>query len=536
MNLHDVPLVLVVVLACTYSLAAASDAPVPPKIALKAEPFALTQVRLLDGPFKHAQELDHQYLLSPRSGPAAAHFPHQRRAFPPRPSPGGWEEPKCEVRGPLRRPLSLSACALMYASTGDERLKQKAAAVVAGLAECQAKLGNGYLSAYPESFIDRVETLKPVWAPYYTLHKIFAGLQDVYVYCGNQQALDVCRKFGDWVIARNASSRDEQMQAMLGNEHGGMNETLANLYGLTGEAEYLAIARRFNHMKVIGPACKRQDRLTGLHANTQIPKFIGAARQYELTGEESFKTASTFFWETVVNERSYVDRRAQRRRAFFAQGKALRGPRTRHDRDLQHLQHAQAHAAPVLLGPAAAVCRLLRAGAVQPHPLLAEPGNGHDVLLPAAAIRLEQELQRTAGQLLVLHGHGRGEPCEVRRQHLLPRRAALYVNLFIASELDWKAKALKVRQETNFRTSHGRRLVFTCDQPHSWRLDIRHPWWATEKFEIRVNGEKQADQSKPGSYAVLIPRRGRAATPLRSRCPSRSALRVFATTRGGSPS
>ena len=194
----------------------------------------------------------------------------------------------------------------MYASTGDERLRDKGNAVVAGLAECQAKLGGGYLSAYPEEFIDRVEALKPVWAPYYTLHKIYAGLLDMYVYCDSELALETCRKFADWVIARNGKLSDEQMQKMLGNEHGGMNETLANLYGLTGDEKYRQIAHRFNHMTVIGPAAKCEDRLTGLHANTQIPKFVGTARQYELTGDDWLKTASVFFWDTVAKERSYV--------------------------------------------------------------------------------------------------------------------------------------------------------------------------------------------------------------------------------------
>ena len=201
----------------------------------------------------------------------------------------------------------LSACALMYASTGDERLKEKGDAVVAGLAECQAKIGQ----RLPERLSRRSSSTaskrsKPVWAPYYTLHKIYAGLLDMYVYCDNQQALEVCKKFADWVIARNAKLTDEQMQKMLGNEHGGMNEALANLYGVTGEEKYLKIAQRFNHKAVIGPASKREDRLTGLHANTQIPKFVGTARQYELTGEERLKTASQFFWDTVVKERSYV--------------------------------------------------------------------------------------------------------------------------------------------------------------------------------------------------------------------------------------
>ncbi|MHC4546886.1 MAG: beta-L-arabinofuranosidase domain-containing protein, partial [Planctomycetota bacterium] len=257
-------------------------------IPLKARAFRLQDVRLLEGPFKHAMELDQQYLLS-LDVDRLLHTFRLNAGLPSSAKPlGGWEEPKGELRGH---------------SVG---LKAKGNAVVSGLAKCQAKIGSGYLSAYPEEFFDRVEARKRVWAPYYTLHKIYAGLLDMFVYCDNQQALEVCKKFADWVIARNAPLSEERMQKMLDTEHGGMNEVLANLYGLTGEQKYLKIANRFNHMAVIGPASKRQDKLTGLHANTQVPKFIGTARQYELTGRQWLKTASTFFWDTVVNERSYV--------------------------------------------------------------------------------------------------------------------------------------------------------------------------------------------------------------------------------------
>jgi DUF1680 family protein len=194
----------------------------------------------------------------------------------------------------------------MYAATGDRRLKERADSLVAELAKCQAALRGGYLSAFPEDYLDRVEARKPVWAPWYTLHKILAGLLEVHVHCGNAQALEVATKFADWAKARTDRLSDEQMQRMHGTEHGGINEALANLYGLTGEEKYLTLARRFNHVAVLGPASRREDRLTGLHANTQIPKFVGAARQYELTGSDWLQAAATFFWDTVVKERSYV--------------------------------------------------------------------------------------------------------------------------------------------------------------------------------------------------------------------------------------
>ena len=230
-----------------------SKVKVQPVITLKARAFRLEDVRLLDGPFKHAMEMDMKYLLELDPERLLHNF-RVNAGLPSTAQPlGGWEEPKSEVRG---HPVGhyLTACALMYASTGNLRLKERANYMVAELAKCQNALGKGYLSAYPEEFFDRVEARQRVWAPYYTLHKIYAGLLDMYTYCDNRQALDVCKQFADWVISRNARLSEEQMQRMLDTEHGGMNEVLANLYGLTGEEKYLKIAQRFNHLAVIGPA------------------------------------------------------------------------------------------------------------------------------------------------------------------------------------------------------------------------------------------------------------------------------------------
>ena len=241
-------------------------------------------------------------------GPAAAHLPRQRRPAVARPSRWAAGRSRSANCAATSSGHYLSACALMYASTGDERLKEKGDAVVAGLAECQAKIGSGYLSAYPEEFIDRVEASKPVWAPYYTLHKIYAGLLDMYVYCDNPQALEVCqevRRLGH--RPQRPGSRDEQMQKMLGNEHGGMNEALANLYAVTGDEKYLRSAQRFNHMAVLGPASQARGqahRPARQHADPQVHRRRPAVRADRR--RIGCKTASTFFWDTVVNERSYV--------------------------------------------------------------------------------------------------------------------------------------------------------------------------------------------------------------------------------------
>ncbi|HEX3988861.1 MAG TPA: beta-L-arabinofuranosidase domain-containing protein, partial [Verrucomicrobiae bacterium] len=230
---------------------------VTPAVAFQAEPFPLSQVRLLDGPFRDAMVRDQNYLLSLDPDRLLRNF-YVNAGLPTSAKPyGGWEAPDCELRGHIVGHY-LSACSLMYASTGEARFKQRVAAIVAGLAKCQTALAArgshaGYLSAFPESFIDRVESRQPVWAPWYTLHKIMAGLLDANQLCGNEQALDVLTNMANWVVFRVDNISEEKMQASLNEEFGGMNEVLANLYGVTGNANYLRAAEAFNQKEFFDP-------------------------------------------------------------------------------------------------------------------------------------------------------------------------------------------------------------------------------------------------------------------------------------------
>src|SRR5262245_20975040 len=266
------------------------------KVSFRAHAFALQDVRLLDGPFKQAQKLDQDYLLSLDQDRLLHNF-RVNAGLPSAAKPlGGWEAPDVELRGHTVGHY-LSALALMYAATDDARFKARADLMVGELAKIQdakaARFHDGYLSAFPEEFFDRVEARQRVWAPYYTIHKIMAGLLDVNQLCGNRQALGVVSKMADWVKFRVDRLTDEQMQASLGTEFGGMNEVLANLYAATGNAEYLRVARRFEHKAIFDPLLRHEDPLNGLHANTQFPKIIGAAREYELTGEERYRNIAT---------------------------------------------------------------------------------------------------------------------------------------------------------------------------------------------------------------------------------------------------
>lgn len=475
---------------------------VQPVAPLQVRAFPLEEVRLLDGPFKHAMELDGNYLLSLDVDRLLHNF-RVNAGLPSQAKPlGGWEDPKCELRGHFAGHY-MSACAMMYASTGDTAFRDKGNAVVAGLAECQAKLGTGYLSAFPESFIDRVEERKPVWAPYYTLHKILAGLEDMYDYCGNEQALAVAKKFGDWVIARNSRLTDEQMQRMLNTEQGGMNEALANLYALTGDTNYLKISLRFNHLRMLEPAEHERDNLTGFHANTQFPKFIGNARQYELTGNTSLETAVRFFWNTVVKQRSYVTGGNSDGEMFTPKEHLSRalGPNTTETCNTYNMLKLTRHL--FCWDPKAEYADYYER-ALYNHILASQnPQTGMMCYYLPLRSGSERKYNTPEDSFWCCTGTGVENHAKYGGSIYFHNDRELYVNLFIASTLDWQSKGVKLRQDTRFPNEGRTQLSFACSQPVEFSLRVRHPYWARNGFEIKVNGRKEPEMSQPGSFAEV---------------------------------
>ncbi|HTD55929.1 MAG TPA: beta-L-arabinofuranosidase domain-containing protein, partial [Silvibacterium sp.] len=276
------------------------------QVAWMAEPFPLTDVRLVPGIFYDQQEINRAYLHTLNNDSLLWSFRKTAGLATPGTAYGGWEAPDCELRGHFNGGHYLSAVALTYASTGDEALRHKGNVLVAELAKCQAANANGYLSAYPEDFFDRLRKEQPVWAPFYTLHKILAGNLDMYVYCGNQQALANAEGLASWIDHWAEGISDAQMARILKTEYGGTMEGLLNLYALTGKKQYLWLSHRFEQEQFFGPLAAHRDELKGLHANTHVPKVIGAARRYELTGDDRYRQISEFFWDQIVNERAYA--------------------------------------------------------------------------------------------------------------------------------------------------------------------------------------------------------------------------------------
>ncbi|MGH7995100.1 MAG: beta-L-arabinofuranosidase domain-containing protein, partial [Opitutaceae bacterium] len=287
---------------------------VAPARPMPVKEFPPKDVRLLPGPFRRAMERDAKYLLSLDPDRLLSGFRTQAGLKPKAPLYGGWE--RTNLAGHTLGHY-LSACSRMYQDTGDRRFLDRVDYIVAQLAECQRAIGSGYVAAIPDGkqvFGDlaqgKIESqgfnLNGGWSPWYTIHKEMAGLVDAYRFCGDAQALTVARGLADWTGAVTKNLSHAQWQKMLVCEYGGMNEALANLYGLTGDRRYLALAEKFYDDAVLAPLAAGHDDLSGKHDNTQVPKIVGAARLYELTGKPRYGNLARFFWERVALHRSYV--------------------------------------------------------------------------------------------------------------------------------------------------------------------------------------------------------------------------------------
>jgi len=481
--------------------------PVADKVTAKVTPFDLSEVRLLDGPFRHAMELDAGYLLSLDQDRLLHDF-RVNAGLPSTATPlGGWEAPDVELRGHTVGHY-LSALALMYASTGDDRFKSRAETMVAELARVQAALPSqgfnpGYLSAFPESFIDRVERRERVWAPYYTLHKIMAGLLDVYLRFGDRHALDVVTKMADWVKLRVDRLTDDQMQAMLGTEFGGMNDVLANLYAAAGDAEYLRLARKFDHRALFEPLAHGEDPLNGLHGNTQIPQVIGAAREYELTGESRYRDIATFFWRRVVRSRSYVNGGNTDGERFFPPEEFSRhlGVSTAETCNTYNMLKLTRHL--FTWEPSAETMDYYERALFNQILGSQDPETGmvmyYCPLRPGAFKTYstpDDSFWCCVGTGLENHGKY-GDSIYFHDDR------TLYVNLFIPSELTWRKKGLMVRQETGFPDEGKTTLTIRSDRPQRLSVAIRYPTWALAGISLSANGTVQEVNATPGSYVTV---------------------------------
>lgn len=484
-----------------------ASAKIPNKIRLQAWSFALQDVRLLDGPFRDAMLRDQKYLLDLDPDRLLHNF-RVTAVLPSSAKPlGGWEAPDVELRGHTVGHY-LSALALMYASTGDERFKARGDLMVAELAKVQDALAahgfnKGYLSAFPEELIDRVDARQRVWAPYYTLHKVLAGLLDMYQLCGNRQALDVLMKQADWVKFRMDRLPREKQQAMLMTEFGGMNEVLANLYAVTGNPDHLRIARTFDHDFLFDPLSRGEDTLDGLHANTQIPKMIGAAREYELTGETRYRDIATFFWKRVALARSYANGGHSDGESFFPVDQFSRhlGASSSETCNTYNMLKLTRHL--FSWSPSAETMDFYERGLYNHILASQDPATGGVIYYCPLRPGAFRTYSTPDASFWCCVGTGLENHAKYPDTVYFHDNASLYVNLFVPSELTWKDKGLVVRQETRFPEEDTTRLTFTSRRPVRLALKIRYPSWAQSGMTVAINGRPEKIAAEPGSYVTI---------------------------------
>jgi uncharacterized protein len=479
------------------------------KVAIVMTPFDLSNVRLLDGPFKTAQDTDRAWLL--RIDPdrllynfrATAGLRTSARPY------GGWEAPNCELRGHCLGHY-LSACARMFAATGDTVLKQRVDHMVAELAECQTAMPKkgfhkGFLSAYPESLFDRVDAARPVWAPYYTLHKIYAGLLDAHHFCGNAQALAILREMTDWLDGRFGRMNRQAQQKALGDEHGGMAESLAELYARTGEPRYLKLAEAFRHDAVFLPAAAGHDRLTGLHANTQFPKFIGYERIYELTGQPEYHQAARNFWSFVTRDRSFAIGGNSTHESFFPvdkweeQMKTLIGPETCNTYNMLKLT-AQLAA----VEPSSAMADFYERALFNHIRSSQHPGDGNFVYYTSLRPGAYRNYSDEEHDFWCCVGTGMENPARYGEAIYGHAPGRIYVNQFIASEVSADKLGGTLRQETTFPAEPRSRLKLKLAAPKEFTIAIRKPGWTGDKpLRVSVNGQSSDLAAAANGYVEL---------------------------------
>jgi uncharacterized protein len=477
--------------------------------------FALSDVKLLDGPFKHACDLNIKVLLEYDADRFLA--PYRREAGLPEKakSYGNWESQGLDghVGGHY-----LSALAIHYAATGNlecrkrmDYMVQEFKAVQLANSAKYPSWGVGYIGGIPKSDVlwtaiqkGDVAPIWKYWVPWYNLHKTFAGLRDAWLYGGNMEAKDLFLKSCDWTIQITKNLSDAQMESMLGNEHGGMNELFADAYQMTGNKTYLEEGKRFSHKSILQPMSNHTDNLDNKHANTQVPKAVGFQRLAEVSGDKTYDNAGTFFWETVTGNRSLA-LGGNSRKEFFPPAAAcmdyindVEGPESCNTYNMLKLtevlfrMHPQANYADFY------------ERAMFNHILSTQhPEHGGYVYFTPARPRHYRVYSAPNEAMWCCVGSGMENHGKYGEFIYTHSHDSLFVNLFVASELNWKAKKVVLRQETQFPNEEGTKLVVKKGNSR-FKLIIRYPSWVEAgKLAIQINGKPFNVTAKPSSFITI---------------------------------
>lgn len=468
---------------------------------LYKDEFPLGDITLLDGPLKHARDLNVQVLLKYDCDRMLAPYRKEAGLQPRKPSYPNWDGLDGHVGGHYLSALAINA------ATGNEECRKRMEYMISEL-QLVLDANNQRPEAWCHNYIGGVPNSAKMWtafskgdfgpyfgtwAPFYNIHKMYAGLRDAWLYCGNEQAKNLFLKFCDWAVDITRDLNDEQMEKMLGNEHGGMNEVLADAYAITGEQKYLDCARRFSHRMLLVPLENGKDSLDNMHANTQIPKVIGYQRIAELAHDVQYHNASEYFWEIVTRQRSLALGGNSRREHFPTKENCIDyindidGPESCNTYNMLKLTEDLNRVKPNgMYGD-------FYETAMFNHILSAQhPQHGGYVYFTSARPRHYRNYSAPNEAMWCCVGtgmedHGKyGQFVWTHDKGVKAEDDALYVNLFVASELNWKDRKMVIRQQTAFPYAETS-VVEVAKGKGTFILKVRKPFWC-ENFTVKGVG------------------------------------------------
>ncbi|PVX29111.1 beta-L-arabinofuranosidase domain-containing protein [Sphingomonas pokkalii] len=490
------------------SFAAPAEPPALPK-APPLRPFDLSDVDLADSPFLHAQRATEAYLLRLQPDRMLHNFRVNAGLKPKAPVYGGWEsEATWEDINCHGHTLGhyLSACALAYRATGDKKFQQRVDYIAAELSACQDAAKSGLVCAFPKGpalLAAHLRGEKITGVPWYTLHKIYAGLRDGALLADSAVSRAVLLRLADWGVVATKPLSDAEFETMLETEYGGMNEIYADLYAMTGKIEYRQLAERFSQQALLKPLARGLDQLDGMHANTQIPKVVGFQRVYEATGDAHYHDAARFFWKTVAHTRSFATGGHGENEHFFARADfekhvfSAKGSETCGQHNMLKLTRAL-----FLQDPRAEYAdyyeRTLYNGILASQ----DPDSGMATYFQGARPGYMKLYHTPEDSFWCCTGTGMENHVKYRDSIYFHDDHALYVNLFIPSSVRWRDKGAVLTQQTRFPEAPNTVLRWQLDRPTDITLRLRHPDWS-RTATILVNGKQETHATAPGRYIDL---------------------------------
>jgi DUF1680 family protein len=474
--------------------------------------FPLSSVRLLDSPFKAAQQTDMKYILSLDADRLLAPYFKEADLETKAINYPNWENTGLDghIGGHY-----LSALSEMYAATGNQQIKERLDYMLNGFEKCQQKNGNGYIGGVPggkalwedvsKGKIDAGSfSLNNKWVPWYNIHKVYAGLVDAYKLTGNEKAKKMLIQLSDWCLNLTAKLSDDQIQQMLRSEHGGMNEVFADVAVITGDKKYLVLAKKFSHKAILEPLLENKDVLNGIHANTQIPKVIGFMRVAEVSGDKDWANAANFFWNTVVNNRTIsiggnsVREHFNPTNDFSSMLESREGPETCNSYNMLKLSKHL-----FLANPSSKYMDYYERTTYN-HILSSQHPDGGFVYFTPIRPRHYRVYSQPQQSFWCCVGSGlenHGKYGELIYAH---DKQNLYVNLFIPSTLNWKEKGISLTQNTKFPFEEQSSIKLTLKKPQQFAIKFRYPSWVEDgKMKIRVNNKEISLAKDQNSYVSI---------------------------------